>query len=104
MLCFTLIDSTVQGTVTDPCNCVSPHFSPDLQGLKSLIKKKTNSKHQNKQNKEPILIQKSRAVKAEIPILSVNNFPKFLLQDLECDSKILQHAHGVGGIEITFRV
>lgn len=46
----------------------------------------------------------SRAVKAEVTILSVNNFQKFLQQDLECDSKILQHAHGVGGIEITFRV
>lgn len=83
--------------------CLIPFFSRSPRAEIPRLKK-TNSKHQNKKKKEPILIQKSRAVKAEIPILSVNNFPKFLLQDLECDSKILQHAHGVGGIEITFRV
>lgn len=90
-----MIDSTVQRSVTDPCNPASTHFSPDLQGLESLVKKKKN-KHQpanqKKKKKTTSPIQKSRAVKTEVPIMPVNNLQKFLLQDLECDSKILQHA------------
>lgn len=48
-----MIDSTVQRSVTDPCNPASTHFSPDLQGLESLVKKKKN-KHQpaNQKKKE----------------------------------------------------
>lgn len=92
MLCFTVIDSTVQRSVTDPCNPASTYFSPDLQGLEYHIKKKEKQTPTSQPQKNTSPIQKSRAVKAEVPIMPVNNLQKFLLQDLECDSKILQHA------------
>lgn len=76
-------------------SCLNSFFSRSPRVRISRKKKrKTNINQPTKKKKKKTTspIQKSRAVKTEVPIMPVNNLQKFLLQDLECDSKILQHA------------
>lgn len=73
-------------------SCLNLFFSRSPRVRISHKKKKEKQTPTSQPQKNTSPIQKSRAVKAEVPIMPVNNLQKFLLQDLECDSKILQHA------------